>query len=183
MSFMYKSAYSNVVLKNEKVECFDVVDSFDRVVGLASREYVHANKLFHRAVHVFVFNNQGDIFLQKRSFNKDSAPGKWVSSCSGHVDSGEYYFDAAVRELGEEIGLHYSKDLNLAMIELARPETGNEHVHLFICNYDGELMLDICEVSEGMWIDRKKLDLWVEKNPRDFALSFVYLWKRFRRHF
>lgn len=183
MSFMYKSAYSNVVLKNEKVECFDVVDSFDRVVGLASREYVHANRLFHRAVHVFVFNNQGDIFLQKRSFNKDSAPGKWVSSCSGHVDSGEYYFDAAVRELGEEIGLHYSKDLNLVMIELARPETGNEHVHLFICNYDGELMLDICEVSEGMWIDRKKLDLWVEKNPRDFALSFVYLWKRFRRHF
>ena len=180
---MCKSKYSNVVLENEKVECFDVVDSFDRVIGLASREYVHANKLFHRAIHVFVFNNQGDIFLQKRSFNKDIAPGKWVSSCSGHVDSGEYYFDAAVREMGEEIGLHYSKDLNLAMIEPARPETGYEHVHLFICNHDGELMLDICEVSEGMWIDREKLDFWVEKNPRDFAWSFVYLWGRFRRHF
>ena len=180
---MNKFKYSSAVLKNEKVEYFDVVDIFDRVVGLAPREYIHANKLFHRAVHVFVFNNQGDIFLQKRSMNKDSAPGKWVSSCSGHVDSGEYYFDAAVRELGEEIGLHYSKDLNLAMIEQARPETGYEHVHLFVCNHDGELKLDICEVSDGIWIDLEKLDLWIEENPRDFARSFVYLWKRFRRHF
>jgi 8-oxo-dGTP pyrophosphatase MutT (NUDIX family) len=115
--------------------------------------------------------------------DKDSAPGKWVSSCSGHVDSGEYYYDAAVRELGEEIGLYYPEDLNLAMIEQARPETGYEHVHLFVCNYDGELSLNISEVSDGVWIDPEKLDLWVEENPRDFAWSFVYLWKRYRRHF
>lgn len=118
---MNKSKVSKSVLKNDKVEYFDVVDIFDRVVGLAPRHYIHANKLFHRAVHIFVFNSNGELFLQKRSMDKDSAPGKWVSSCSGHVDSGEYYYDAAVRELGEEIGLYYSKDLNLAMIEQARP--------------------------------------------------------------
>ena len=115
--------------------------------------------------------------------DKDTAPGKWVSSCSGHVDSGEYYFDAAVRELGEEIGLFNPKDLNLAMIEQARPETGYEHVHLFTCTHDGELNLDVSEVSDGLWIDPEKLDLWMEENPRDFAWSFAYLWKRYRRHF
>ncbi len=174
---------STAVTTKEKIEYFDVVDIFDRVVGLAPRHYIHANKLFHRAVHVFVFNNSGHLFLQKRSMNKDSAPGKWVSSCSGHVDSGEYYFDAAVREIGEEIGLYYSKDIKLAMIEQARPETGYEHVHVFICNYDGELNLDVNEVADGMWIDPEKLDLWVDENPRDFAWSFVYLWKRYRKHF
>lgn len=180
---MNNSKVSKAVLKNGKVEYFDVVDIFDRVVGLAPRHYIHANKLFHRAVHIFVFNSNGELFLQKRSMDKDSAPGKWVSSCSGHVDSGEYYYDAAVRELGEEIGLYYSKDLNLAMIEQARPETGYEHVHLFVCKYDGELRLNINEVSDGIWIDPEKLDLWVEENPRDFAWSFTYLWKRYRRHF
>lgn len=180
---MNKSKVSKAVSRNYTVEYFDVVDIFDRVVGLAPRHYIHANKLFHRAVHIFVFNRSGEIFLQKRSMDKDSAPGKWVSSCSGHVDSGEYYYDAAVRELGEEIGLYYSEDLNLAMIEQARPETGYEHVHLFVCNYDGELSLNISEVSDGVWIDSEKLDLWVEENPRDFAWSFVYLWKRYRRHF
>ena len=176
----YKS--TSTALKGSKVEYFDVVDIFDRVVGLAPRHYIHANKLFHRAIHVFVFNSKGEIFLQKRSMSKDSAPGKWVSSCSGHVDSGEYYFDAAVRELGEEIGLHQANDLTLAMIEQARPETGYEHVHLFTCSHDGELKLDVGEVSGGLWIDPEKLDLWMEENSRDFAWSFVYLWKRYRKY-
>ena len=180
---MNKSKDFNTALKNNKVEYFDVVDIFDRVVGLAPRHYIHANKLFHRAIHVFVFNSKGEVFLQKRSMNKDSAPGKWVSSCSGHVDTGEYYFDAAVRELGEEIGLYHTKNLNLAMIEQARPETGYEHVHLFTCTHDGELKFDVNEVSDGLWIDPEKLDLWIEENSRDFAWSFVYLWKRYRKHF
>ena len=180
---MNKSTDSNAALKKNKVEYFDVVDIFDRVVGLAPRHYIHANKLFHRAIHVFVFNSKGEVFLQKRSMNKDSAPGKWVSSCSGHVDTGEYYFDAAVRELGEEIGLYHTKDLNLAMIEQARPETGYEHVHLFTCSHDGELKFDVNEVSDGLWIDPEKLDLWLEENSREFAWSFVYLWRRFRKQF
>ena len=180
---MNKSTSSNTSLKNDQVEYFDVVDIFDRVVGLAPRHYIHANKLFHRAIHVFVFNSKGELFLQKRSMSKDSAPGKWVSSCSGHVDTGEYYFDAAVRELGEEIGLYHTKDLNLAMIEQARPETGYEHVHLFTCSHDGELKFDVTEVSDGLWIDPEKLDLWLEENSRDFAWSFVYLWRRYRKHF
>ena len=180
---MNKSTNSSSAWKNDQVEYFDVVDIFDRVVGLAPRHYIHANKLFHRAIHVLVFNSKGEVFLQKRSLDKDTAPGKWVSSCSGHVDTGEYYFDAAVRELGEEIGLYHTEDLNLAMIEQARPETGYEHVHLFTCSHDGELKLDFNEVSDGLWIDPEKLDLWIEENSRDFAWSFVYLWKRYRKHF
>ena len=180
---MGKFRDSDTALKYNKVEYFDVVDIFDRVVGLAPRQYIHANKLFHRAIHVFVFNTKREVFLQKRSMNKDSAPGKWVSSCSGHVDTGEYYFDAAVRELGEEIGLYNTKDLNLAMIVHARPETGYEHVHLFTCSHDGELKFDVNEVSDGLWIDPEKLDLWIKENSRDFAWAFVYLWKRYRKHF
>ncbi|MAV39088.1 MAG: NUDIX hydrolase [Puniceicoccaceae bacterium] len=162
------------------VEYFDVVDAYDRVVGVAPRQYIHSNKLFHRAVHVFVYNHKNDIFLQKRSLNKDSAPGKWVSSCSGHVDSGEYYFDAARRELAEEIGLNNPIDLKLAKIQCARPETGYEHVHLFVCHAEGPFRLNPIEISEGLWIAPEKLDLWVEEEPRDFAWSFTYLWQCYR---
>ena len=179
---MSNSKSTKSLPQHAKVEYFDVVDIFDRVVGLAPRHYIHANKLFHRSVHVFVFNSKGKLFIQKRSMNKDSAPGKWVSSCSGHVDSGEYYFDAAVRELGEEIGLYRTNGLSLALIEQARPETGYEHVHLFTCAHDGELKLDLSEVCDGMWIDPEKLDLWIEENPRDFAWSFIYLWNRYSKN-
>ena len=177
---MKKSFYTTKCESNATAEYFDVVDAFDRVVGVAPRQYIHANKLYHRAVHIFVFNYKNDIFLQKRSLNKDSAPGKWVSSCSGHVDCGEYYFDAAQRELAEEIGLNNPMNLKLAKIERARPETGYEHVHLFVCHAEGPFRLNLTEISEGVWIAPEKLDLWVDEKPRDFAWSFVYLWQRYR---
>ncbi|MEX0326173.1 MAG: NUDIX domain-containing protein, partial [Puniceicoccaceae bacterium] len=86
-------------------ELFDVVDEEDRVVGVARRADVHANGLLHRAVHILVCRENGDIFLQQRSMQKDSHPGKWDSSASGHLDSGEGYDAAAVRELREELGV------------------------------------------------------------------------------
>ncbi len=86
-------------------EIFDVVNERDEVVGQAPRSEVHAKKLLHRAVHVLVFNSRGQLFLQKRSMTKDTAKGKWDSSASGHLDSGEDYNVCAVREAWEEIGL------------------------------------------------------------------------------
>ena len=48
-------------------ELFDVVDENDQVLGQKERAHVHAECLLHRAVHVFVFNKSGDLYLQKRS--------------------------------------------------------------------------------------------------------------------
>jgi len=86
-------------------EWFDVVNARDEVVSRALRREVHAKGLWHRAVHVLVFNAAGEIFLQKRSMLKDLSPGLWDSSCSGHLDAGEDYDAAAARELAEEIGV------------------------------------------------------------------------------
>jgi isopentenyl-diphosphate Delta-isomerase len=86
-------------------ELFDVVDEQDRVIGQATRREVHAKGLKHRAVHVLVFNGQGQVFLHKRSMLKDSAPGLWGASCAGHLDAGENYDQAALRELKEELGI------------------------------------------------------------------------------
>ena len=60
---------------------------------------MHAKQLRHRAVHVLVFDEKGAVFLQKRSMGKDSCPGTWDSSCSGHLDAGEDYDAAAVRDI------------------------------------------------------------------------------------
>ncbi|MEM7385020.1 MAG: 16S rRNA (adenine(1518)-N(6)/adenine(1519)-N(6))-dimethyltransferase RsmA, partial [Verrucomicrobiota bacterium] len=72
-------------------EVFDVVNEEDEVVRQATRKEVHANDLLHRAVHLFVFNKHGELFLQKRSRLKDTHPGAWDSSAAGHLDAGEGY--------------------------------------------------------------------------------------------
>ncbi|MFM9030724.1 MAG: NUDIX hydrolase, partial [Opitutaceae bacterium] len=86
-------------------EWFDVVNERDEVVGRETRREVHARGLWHLSVHTLVFDRAGRVMLQKRSLLKDLSPGLWDSSCSGHLDAGEDYDSAAVRELGEEIGV------------------------------------------------------------------------------
>jgi isopentenyl-diphosphate delta-isomerase type 1 len=162
-------------------EYFDVVDQHDRVLRPERRSVVHREKLLHRAVHIFVFNSSGDIFLQRRSLTKDSAPGKWVSSCSGHVDSGEDYETAALRELGEEIGLYDPLQFQPVFKEAACAPTGNEFVWVYTCRSDGPFVLDPEEVSEGKWIDLDALERWILEKPRDFAWSFTYLWAKYRK--
>ena len=85
-------------------EIFDIVNEYDEVIGRLPRRMVHRDGHKHRAVHVLVFNSRGRIFLQKRSLTKDTFPGAWDSSASGHLDSGEDYDACAVRELREELG-------------------------------------------------------------------------------
>ena len=86
-------------------EMFDVVDRSDTVIGRASREEVHRDGLLHRSAHLLVFDDSGRVLLQKRSMSKDRFPGRWDSSVSGHVDSGEDYDQCIVREAMEEIGI------------------------------------------------------------------------------
>ena len=52
-------------------ELLDVVDEHDRVVGRERRGVIHARGLMHRSAQVLLFNSHGQLFLQKRSMNKD----------------------------------------------------------------------------------------------------------------
>ena len=162
-------------------ERFDVVDEQDRVVGSEARSVVHRERLWHRAVHIFVFNAEGELYLQRRTKSKDTAPGKWVSSCSGHVDSGEDYDTAARRELGEEIGLYNPADFERVFKEPACRATGYEFVWVYRCHSEGPFTLDPDEVSDGQWIASAALNRWIQQRPRDFAWSFTYLWSKYQK--
>lgn len=160
-------------------DIFDVVDDFDRVVGQASRKEVHAMKWLHRAVHIFVFNRKGELFLQKRSLNKDSHPGKWDSSCSGHVDSGEDYRAAAARELKEELGLEIPR-ARLESLEYIRasPATDQEFVEVFKVSHEGPFQLNLEEISEGRFLKPDALKSAVAQKPDEFATAFKTILSR-----
>lgn len=114
-------------------EYFDQVDQNDRVIGRVSRDEAHKKGLSHRAVHIFFQNFKGDWILQKRSSFKDVDPLLWTTSCSGHVDEGESYAEAAVRESEEELGVNISSN---DLIEIFRCNpcdyTGMEFVRVYL---------------------------------------------------
>lgn len=164
-------------------ELFDVVDASDRVIGQATRDQVHRERLWHRAVHAWVFSPAGEIFLQKRSQLKDTAPGCWDSSCSGHLDSGEDYDAAVVRELGEEIGLHLTHPPDRLFTVPARAETGWEFVWIYRLQHAGPFDLHPAEIESGAWVQPTAVDAALVTNPADDAPAFRLLWQHWRAGF
>jgi isopentenyl-diphosphate delta-isomerase type 1 len=159
-------------------DIFDVVNEHDEVIDARPRSFVHANGLLHRAVHVLVFNSKGEIFLQKRSMKKDREPGVWVSSCSGHVDSGETYDETAVRELQEEIGLRVKTPPQKLFKISACKETDAEFVWVYRCESDGPFTLHPDEIETGDWFTPEHVTRWLAEKPQDFTASFRLIWKK-----
>lgn len=82
-----------------------IVDEDDRPIGQATKQEAWDKGLIHRVVRIMIEDGQGRVLLQHRSPTKDIFPDTWDNSVAGHVDAGEEYDAAAVRELREELGL------------------------------------------------------------------------------
>ena len=162
-------------------EVFDVVDEKDRVIGRATRGEVHARRLLHRATHVLVFNREGRVYLQKRSLLKDTAPGCWESSCSGHVDAGEDYLTAAVRELREEIGVvARAEELEFHLQMPPSADTGWEFLSVFSLRYDGPINPNPAEVERGDWFEPDVLSRSLKEQPELYTKPLRLHWERVR---
>ncbi|MEN8693790.1 MAG: 16S rRNA (adenine(1518)-N(6)/adenine(1519)-N(6))-dimethyltransferase RsmA [Akkermansiaceae bacterium] len=157
-------------------EMLAIVDDNDKVIGAERRDVIHRDGLKHRAVHIFAFNKNGEIFLQKRSRLKDKCPGLWDSSAAGHVDAGEEYDVCAARELGEELGL-INHDVREVGKLGAHANTGWEHVRLYATLAQGKVNFPCVEIEYGQWFSMELVDRWVTNVPEDFAPGFISCWK------
>jgi isopentenyldiphosphate isomerase len=161
-------------------ELLDVVDENDSLVEVKTRGEIHARGLIHRAVHILVFNNRGDLFIQKRSMNKDENPGLWDSSAAGHVDSGEDYLQCALREITEELGIVVEGVLQALFKLPASAATGYEHSLIYRYDFDGPLILQKDEIDEGRWISPEHMDQSLEARDPGMTESLQLIWQGYR---
>jgi 16S rRNA (adenine1518-N6/adenine1519-N6)-dimethyltransferase len=163
-------------------EIFDLVDAQDQVIGQKTRREVHAEKLLHRAIHLFVINRHGELALQKRSHLKDAKPEKWDSSAAGHLDAGEDYLPAAVRELEEEVGIVAPPEALRKIAKLPpSPATGFEWVELFEVKHDGPLHFPSSEIECLAWFSLDEIRAWIDARPQDFADGFIECFRAYQR--
>jgi 16S rRNA (adenine1518-N6/adenine1519-N6)-dimethyltransferase len=160
-------------------EQFPVVDENDEVQGYAPRSEVHGNNLRHRAVHILIFNQVGDLYLQLRSRRKDRHPLKWDSSAAGHVTVGENYDETARRELKEELGVDVPLERIFRLTASLRTDLE------FIWGYRGVISGDPapnkCEIEKGAFFAPAVIDDWTSARPDDFAPGFLESWKAYQR--
>ncbi|MCF8069718.1 MAG: NUDIX domain-containing protein [Desulfobacterales bacterium] len=161
-------------------EIFDIVDENDNVTGTATRGEVHGNPaLFHRVSHVLVFNATGELFLQKRGLDKDVQPGKWDTSVGGHLDSGETYEAAAIREMEEELGIR-----DLAVTFLYKYSHANDYETEFVSTFssvwDGEIVTNSDEIIKGRFWKLKEIEANIPNGI--FTPNFLDELKRYKHH-
>jgi 16S rRNA (adenine1518-N6/adenine1519-N6)-dimethyltransferase len=159
-------------------EIFDVVDEADRVVSQKSRFEVHRHRMLHRAVHIFVFNAAGELFLQRRSRWKDMHPLRWDSSAAGHVNAGETYDATAPREVEEE--LEVAAEVTPLATIAPSEHTGWEHVRLYRAEHEGPFRLNPAELESGGFFTLDQIERWTAARPEDFAPGFLECWRTFR---
>jgi 16S rRNA (adenine1518-N6/adenine1519-N6)-dimethyltransferase len=162
-----------------KTEPFPVVDKKDRILGHASRSEVHGNNLLHRAVHILIFNEAGEVYLQQRSRWKDRHPLKWDSSAAGHVGAAESYDETAQRELKEELGVSVPLQ-KISKLPAAR-RTDHEFIWLYRGLVSGDLIPNKCEIERGAFLPPAAVHGWTSARPEDFAPGFLECWKAYRR--
>lgn len=145
-------------------ELFEVVDESGKVLGLRPRRECHGNPaLIHQAVHVLVFNQHGDLFLQKRARTKDIQPGKWDSSVGGHMQPGETPEQAARREAEEELGLR-NAPLHFAYQYLWRSPRETELIRTFVARSAGPFQLQAEEIDGGRFWSLAEIEAHLGKD-------------------
>ena len=155
-----------VVLNSEK----------DEVLGLMDKMQAHENGLLHRAFSVFLFNEKGEVLLQKRAAEKYHSPNQWTNAVCSHPRDGETYLEAAQRRLKEELGIE-GMELTPKFHFIYKADVGGnlwEHEldHVFTGNYDGKFSLNEEEVSDIRYITMEALDAEMESNPENFTEWF-----------
>ncbi len=82
------------------MEYLDIYDEYGNQIGTDSRENVHKEGLWHKTVHCWLYDQDGNVYFQIR---KDR--GTLYTTASGHVQAGETVEEAFTREIKEEIGI------------------------------------------------------------------------------
>ena len=160
------------------IEIFPVVDDTGNEISTAPRNVCHDGKsmLLHPVIHFHLFNDKGELFLQKRAMNKDLLPGKWDTSAGGHFQPGESAEEALMRETEEELGLK-SFSFNFIKKYIWESPRERELVYSFTGFSDNIPEIDNNEISDGRFWKIQEIEN--NLNSDLFTPNFIYEFNNF----
>lgn len=82
------------------MEKLDIYDEEQNYIGVRNRDIVHRDALWHKTVHCWLYDKEGNVYFQIR---KDEE--RLYTTASGHIKAGESVKEGFGREIKEEIGI------------------------------------------------------------------------------
>jgi 8-oxo-dGTP pyrophosphatase MutT (NUDIX family) len=149
-------------------ETVALVDRDGAVVGSAPRSRMRRENLLHAATAVVVRDPGGRVYVHRRSPDKDWWPSAHDAASGGVLLAGEEPEAAALREIGEELGI---TGVTLRPLASAHYEDATVRcfTHCFETTYDGVVTHADGEVVWGEWVTLTELG----DRLRDPAWTFV----------
>lgn len=139
----------------------EILDLYDRERVGTGETVVRGGTIpegrYHLVTHVCLFNQQGEMLIQRRSQNKPNWPGLWDVTVGGAAQRGDTSSMTAQRELQEELGISFdfsqfrpSLTINFGV--------GFDDFYLINREVDlDELCFQPDEVESAMWADEQMI--------------------------
>ncbi|MBW7674025.1 isopentenyl-diphosphate Delta-isomerase [Chryseobacterium chendengshani] len=163
-----------------------LVNPEDEVLGLMEKQQAHINGLLHRAFSVFLFNDKGEMLLQKRASEKYHSPNQWTNAVCSHPRYGESYLEGAKRRVKEELGIE--TDLSEKFNFIYKADVGGglwEHEldYVFTGTYNEDFKLNQNEVEEVRYTSLQDLDQEIADHPERFTEWFKIILEEYKHNF
>ncbi|MDF1700230.1 MAG: isopentenyl-diphosphate Delta-isomerase [Planctomycetota bacterium] len=163
------------------------VDEENNVLEYRPKADVHAGDgILHRAFSIFLFNEAGEVLIQRRAAGKPLWPGFWANACCSHPRRGETEAEAAVRRLTEELGIEAVPEYVYTFTYHARYEDiGSEHevCSVFLARSDAPVIANESEVAELAWVTPAELDARLRDTPDEYSPWLKLEWARLRSEY
>jgi len=158
-----------------------LVDRDDNEIGYLSKALCHdRGGVLHRAFSLFLFNDSGELLLQKRGESKRLWPGFWSNSCCSHPRRGETMQIATLRRLSDELNIETSLEHVYQFCytaDFSDAGSENELCHVYLGAVRGDLQPNDSEISDVRFVSVRSLEVELAKFPERFTPWFKQEWQ------
>jgi isopentenyl-diphosphate delta-isomerase len=157
------------------MEMVILVDQDDNAIGTMEKMEAHRKGQLHRAFSVVIFNQKGEMLLQKRATQKYHSGGLWTNACCSHPQPGEKIEDAARRRLREEMGIDVAASFShkfIYRVPLDQDLIEHEYDHVYIGIFNGEPVINRQEVEDWKFVPMNWLRNDIRLHPEKYTYWF-----------
>lgn len=168
-------------------ELLILVDTDDHEIGSLGKEECHdGDGVLHRAFSLFLFNQQGELLLQKRSTGKRLWPKYWSNTCCSHPRLGESMETATARRLQQELNTAAALEFMYKFqyqASFSNRGSENELCWVYLGRLEQEASANEAEIAELRFIAASDLHQEIDTVPERFTPWFKMEWQRLNEEF
>ena len=162
-----------------------LVDNNDNQIGLMPKLEAHEKGVLHRAFSVFIFNNHGELMLQRRALTKYHSPGLWTNTCCSHQRDGESNISSGKRRLNEEMGFDTELFEKTSFIYKAKFDNGlieHEFDHVLVGSYNYSPIINSIEVDCWKWMSLENIKKDINDHPDNYTAWFKIIFEKYYKY-